>query len=129
MRKGFIGPIGDDLPSIIALMLALGIFFSAITYSLNAYNQKLIDLDELKGSIDIGRVVLGEGLVTDINPPSVAYVAKSYSLYYAVCLESKCVSNTGLTSCPDNAYRFNYLVAVSETGGISLHKMVLCTWK
>ena len=41
MKKGFIGPIGDDLPSVIAVMLALGLFFSSVRYALNAYDQKI----------------------------------------------------------------------------------------
>ena len=124
MRKGFIGPIGDDLPSIIAIMLALGLFFSAVVYTLDIYNQKIEDMDALKGSIEIGRVVLSNGILTDIKPPEAEYVAKSYALNYNVSLD-----DNPTTVCNENSYKFSYLVAVSETGGINLHKLTICTWK
>ena len=126
MRKGFIGPIGDDLPSIIALMLAMGLFFSSVIYVINVYNQKIADMDMLKGSIEIGRAVMNKGVLTrddlDSNP-NANYVAKSYSLSYDVYLESD--KNT----CSMESLRFSYLVAVNDAGKIELHTMMLCTWK
>jgi hypothetical protein len=126
MRKGFIGPIGDDLPSIIALMLALGLFFSAVIYTLNVYNQKIADMDMLKGSIEIGRAVMNKGVLTkddlDSNP-NADYVAKSYALSYDSYLESD------KNNCQLEALRFSYLVAVNDAGKIGLHTMMLCTWK
>jgi len=123
MKKGFIGPIGDDLPSIISIMLALGIFFSAITYTLDIYNQKKVDSDLLKGSVEIARAIFDKGLLTTVNPALASYVGKSYALNYLTCMdESPC-------SCPANSYRFSYLVAMSSSGNNELHKLVICTWK
>jgi len=126
MRKGFIGPIGDDLPSIIALMLAMGLFFSSVIYVINVYNQKIADMDMLKGSIEIGRAVMNKGVLTrddlDSNP-NANYVAKSYSLSYDVYLESD------TNSCSMESLRFSYLVAMNDAGKIGLHTMMLCTWK
>ncbi len=126
MRKGFIGPIGDDLPSIIALMLAMGLFFSSVVYVINVYNQKIADMDLLKGSIEIGRAVMDKGVLTrddlDSNP-NADYVAKSYSLSYDAYLESD------QNSCSMEALRFSYLVAVNDAGRIGLHTLMLCAWK
>ena len=58
MGKGFIGPIGDDLPSLIAVMLALGLFFSGIVVALNTYNQKISSLNLLQGGVDMSRALL-----------------------------------------------------------------------
>jgi len=126
MKKGFIGPIGDDLPSIIALMLAMGLFFSSVVYVINVYNQKIADMDMLKGSIEIGRAVMDKGVLTrddlDSNP-NADYVAKSYNLNYDVYLESD------TNSCSMESLRFSYLVAMNDAGKIELHTMMLCTWK
>ena len=123
MRKGFIGPIGDDLPSIIAIMLALGLFFSAVIYTMNIYNQKISDMETLKGSIELARVVLDKGILTEINPPAAAYVAQSYALNYNTSLDD------GPSKCADNSYKFSYLVASSLGGDIRLQKLTICTWK
>jgi len=38
-EKGFIGPIGDDLPSLIPIIFSLVIFFSTFTLSFNAFDE------------------------------------------------------------------------------------------
>ena len=44
-RKGFIGPIGDDLPSIIPLVFALIVFFSGFYLTMNVFESKQNDFD------------------------------------------------------------------------------------
>jgi hypothetical protein len=39
-KSGFIGPIGDDLPSLIPLVFALMMFFYVFTFTWNAFDQK-----------------------------------------------------------------------------------------
>ncbi|MFH1240236.1 MAG: hypothetical protein V1672_03385 [Candidatus Diapherotrites archaeon] len=39
-EKGFLGPLGDDLPSLIPLLFALVIFFSAFTSAFNTFDKK-----------------------------------------------------------------------------------------
>ena len=130
MKKGFIGPIGDDLPSILAILLALGLFFSAVTFTLNIYNEKVGTVQMLKGSIEIGRVVLEQGLVTVINPPGASYVATSYGLKYDVYLDYASPEPT-TANCPaDNSYKFNYMVSVyDEIKGTILHTLTVRTCK
>ncbi len=38
--RGFLGPLGDDLPSLIPLLFALVIFFSAFTSAFNTFDKK-----------------------------------------------------------------------------------------
>jgi len=123
MRKGFIGPIGDDLPSIIAIMLALGLFFSAVVYTLDTYNQKIADMDALKGSIEIGRVIMDRGILTEVKPAAANYVKESYGLEYDAYLDND------QNICEEGAYRFTYLVAAFDEGSIGLHRLTICTWK
>jgi len=125
MRKGFIGPIGDDLPSIIALMLAMGLFFSSVIYVVNVYNQKIDDMNLLKGSLEIGRAIMADAILTrgDLDSPNANYVAKSYGLSYDAYLDGD------KNNCREDALKFSYLVAVNEEGKVNLHTMMLCTWK
>lgn len=50
--RGFIGPIGDDLPSLIPLLFGLMIFFSMFTFTFKTFDDKTAafqdDLDALK---------------------------------------------------------------------------------
>ena len=109
-RRGFIGPIGDDLPSIVAIMLALGLFFSGVLFALNAYNQKLASLDLLKGGLEVSRVVLADGLV--LKPLSeyeklgsnADLAAKSYGLAFKLGFDKKS------SSCGKNSFVMSYFV-------------------
>ncbi len=44
-EKGFLGPIGDDLPSLIPLVFALIIFFGAFGVTFSTFNQRGRDFD------------------------------------------------------------------------------------
>ena len=56
-EKGFIGSIGDDLPSLIPLLLALTIFFMAFTYTWNVYDARKAAFDADLSALTIGRVL------------------------------------------------------------------------
>ena len=130
MKKGFIGPLGDDLPSVVAIVLAMGLFFSGLLYAINTYNQKIVGLEVLRGSIDIGRVVTGEGIIIgDLSSlkskadTTARSAGLNFELYFA---DSPSATQTG--QCGDNWYRFNYLVAyMQSTSDITLRTLVLCT--
>jgi hypothetical protein len=126
--KGFVGPIGDDLPTIVAILLAIGLFFSSLIYTLDIYNQKMVDMYSMKGSIEIGRAVLESGLVSDLNPPAAKYIAKSYALNYSAYYDDQARDSAGRKKCPDNSVRLSYLVAVNEVGGPYLRRLTICTW-
>ncbi|MCK4883910.1 MAG: hypothetical protein KAS30_03510, partial [Candidatus Diapherotrites archaeon] len=58
--KGFIGPIGFDLPSIMPIVFATIIFFSAVSYSYSTVNEKNNMLDSIESSIQIADVLKGD---------------------------------------------------------------------
>ena len=45
-NRGFIGPIGDDLPSLIPLLLGLVIFFSTFTLGFNTFDARNTDFKD-----------------------------------------------------------------------------------
>ena len=113
-ERGFIGPIGDDLPSLIMIVLALTLFFSGVVFCLNAYNQKIDNMHILTGAMDISRVLTRTSLVPDPIPTSNAEdIAISYGLKYDTYFEGGVPSD-----CPvdDYAYVFKFLVAKGSGG-------------
>ncbi len=56
-RKGFVGPIGDDLPSLIPLLLGLVIFFSTFTIAFSAFDSRSADFKDDVGVMRISRTL------------------------------------------------------------------------
>ncbi len=56
-RKGFLGPIGDDLPSLIPLVFALTIFFYVFTFTWNAFDEKNKGFDDDISILRIASVI------------------------------------------------------------------------
>lgn len=62
-QRGFIGSIGDDIPSLIPLTFALVIFFSAFAFAFNAFDQKQTDFDQKFALLRIGQTLKGDNLI------------------------------------------------------------------
>ena len=131
--KGFIGPISDDLPSLVAILLALSIFFGSLSFALNSYNEKIVVFNKIKGVMDIGRAVFSKGLLSssdnaDNLVSSTSQIASSYGLKYCIKLGGVTSCSPGsLTDCKNNWVHYTYLVAkTNSTGGINLIKLEVC---
>lgn len=66
-EKGYLGPIGDDLPSLIPLMFALIIFFSSFYMTVNVYNDRTIDFENDIAVVQISASLRGTGYVTSVQ--------------------------------------------------------------
>jgi hypothetical protein len=66
-KKGFIGAIGDDLPSLIPIVFALLIFFSAFTATLSIYNSENASVSTDMGMLSIARNLKGDSLVLNLS--------------------------------------------------------------
>ena len=62
-QKGFIGPIGDDLPSLIPLTVALLIFFGAFGFAFNHFEEKKLEFDQRLLLLSIGKTLKGDSLI------------------------------------------------------------------
>jgi hypothetical protein len=62
-QKGFVGPIGDDIPSLIPLTIALLIFFSAFAFAFNSYEEKKAEFDQRLLLLSIGKTLKGDNLL------------------------------------------------------------------
>ncbi len=98
--KGFLGPIGDDLPSLIPLLFALVIFFSAFTFTFNVYQNNLASF-----SNDVSLLTISNILKKD------SYL-RNYSEFKNACGELKGISGINykamILPIPYNAENFSF---------------------
>jgi hypothetical protein len=65
--RGFIGAIGDDLPSLIPIVFALLLFFTVFSATLNNYETKNEILNEKINLISISRQLKGDSLLLSLS--------------------------------------------------------------
>jgi hypothetical protein len=129
--KGFIGPVGDDIPSIISILLALGLFFSGVTYALNAFNEKEETTYVLRGALEMGRAATRDVIMTEtIQQPvidRVSLVAQSYGINFTSD-DIKYYEEGDDKPCLDNDYLIKHLVPVQgdTLEDITLRQLVIC---
>ncbi len=135
--KGFIGPIGDDLPSLIAVMLALTLFFSGLTFSVNTFTQRREKARVMKGALDISRAILkpsphpreSEDLKTN---ESIAVADSNGLAFNAGYLEDDIgnieAHGSSIEGCSDNSLTFTYLVNTEDSSD-ELKTLKICVWE
>ncbi len=62
-QKGFVGPIGDDIPSLIPLTVALLVFFGAFGFAFNSFEEKKAEFDQRLMLLSIGKTLKGDNLL------------------------------------------------------------------
>lgn len=66
-KKGFIGPIGDDLPSLVPIVVSLVLFFSIFSLTLNTYNTKNSFIRKQMDMTSVAREIKGDSLILGIE--------------------------------------------------------------
>lgn len=95
-KKGFIGPIGDDLPSLIPIVVSLLLFFTIFSVTLNAYNSKNSEIAKQTLMISASREMKGDSIILD------------YTQFQDRCDRIKL-----------RYYPYSFMIAVYPTGGIN----------
>lgn len=67
LEKGFLGPIGDDLPSLIPLLFALLVFFSTFSFSFGVFNTENTSFQEDIGVLNVSRILKGTNYITSYD--------------------------------------------------------------
>jgi len=62
-KKGFLGPIGDDLPSLIPLLFALMIFFYVFTFTWNIFDQRQRVFNDAIETLKLGDTLKGNSYI------------------------------------------------------------------
>ena len=66
-EKGFIGPIGDDLPSLIPLLFALMIFFYVFTFTWGIFDQRGNAFEDAIAALRVGNTMKGNNYMRGIE--------------------------------------------------------------
>lgn len=66
-EKGFIGPIGDDLPSLIPIIFALIIFFSTFTTTFEVFDRGNARFDRTIKILKISNDLRGDKYINDVQ--------------------------------------------------------------
>lgn len=56
-RKGFLGPIGDDIPSLIPLLFGLIVFFATFSFALTTFTQKNMAFTADRESLEVANTL------------------------------------------------------------------------
>ncbi len=93
--RGFIGPLGDDIPSIFPIVFGVLIFLGTMTYALNQYNQKNSYLNVKQSVLDISNAVDNSGYLSDssfsISCQSLySVIAKREGIHAIITVEKFC---------------------------------------
>jgi len=67
MIRGFLGPIGDDLPSLIPLIFALMMFFYVFTFTWNTFDQRGQSFDDALAALRVGNTLKGNNYLRGIG--------------------------------------------------------------
>lgn len=117
--------MGDDLPSILPILLGLMLFFAAYQYSMGAYGERVAKTDVLKGGLEVAKAALAGGLVSS-NPEKLmeksAKVASSYGISQYITFSSDEMN----ANC-EGAYVMSFLVAAeNELSTTALQTVYIC---
>jgi hypothetical protein len=63
-QKGYIGPIGDDIPSLIPIVVALVIFFSTFSFTLNEFNLRSQSFTADRDTLIIATALKGDSYIS-----------------------------------------------------------------
>jgi len=66
-KKGFLGPIGDDLPSLIPLLFALMLFFYAFTSAWNNFDRRNDDFADDLAVLRVSNALRGNNYIAGIE--------------------------------------------------------------
>lgn len=62
--RGYLGPIGDDIPSLIPIIVGLITFFAAFTFTLNEYNQRSASFSADRDTLIIANSLKGDSYLS-----------------------------------------------------------------
>lgn len=66
-QKGFIGPIGDDLPSLIPLLFGLVIFFSTFAFTFSVFDSHNTAFSRDLKTLEIARILTSNSYISGIE--------------------------------------------------------------
>ncbi len=137
--KGFIGPVGDDIPTILIIVMAITLFFAGFGYALQLYSEKNERLMMLKASLDISRALLRSTVLPE-NPMDPKYsghkqaslLAQSYGVKFSAVYKEENFDPAADCHVPPgrDVTVMSFLTARKDAdGNIVLDTLRVCVWK
>jgi len=115
--KGFIGPIGDDLPSLIPIVFALAVFFSAFNVALENFDSKNIGFSDDLDALKIARVLRSNGYIVNYeNFQQLCNLVEVRSVNYAAGI-AELNSNPEDSLDPSKPYDYSIEGILDSAGG------------
>lgn len=65
--KGYIGPIGDDIPSLIPVVVALVVFFSTFAFTLSEFNDRSSSFTADRDTLIIATALKGDSYISRLE--------------------------------------------------------------
>lgn len=95
MRLGFIGPLGDDIPSIFPVVAGILLFFFSISTATQRLDERNSYLSLKRAGMDIAYTAMIKGKLSpadfkDMCDSSLKEVAKRNAVYFAVTIQDCC---------------------------------------
>ena len=94
-KRAFIGPLGDDIPSIFPIVLGIVVFMGTIAYANGAYNARNADLHLRKTALSLSYMATEKGTIsaqefTELCEKSFKPYATHAGTNFAVVLKRHC---------------------------------------
>ncbi len=132
MKKGFVGPLGDDIPSIFPIVAGILLFVSTVAYSLSFIQAKNEYLDTRKAALGLAYIATKKGLSTvfefdDECTNTLRPYAGARGVKFAVVLKKFC-RKIALNSYPFDwqTYPANPVTGEEEVGGGQTFEGAFC---
>ena len=112
--SGFIGPIGDDLPSLIPIVFALTIFFASFNTALNSFENKNLGFADDLETLKVARILRSNGYIVNLeNFQQLCSLVQVSSIKYVAGI-SELNSKPEESLDPSAPYDFSFLNSSQE---------------
>jgi len=130
-KKGFIGSIGDDLPSLIPLFFALMIFFAALAFAFTTISEKNATINTYIDSLTIAKTALSDGSFASLSEfqntgkdlvsmsnylYGLIYIPKGSSDFDFEELLRQNIKDVFIQACNQGALKFNDSLVLTKKG-------------
>lgn len=132
MRLGFIGPLGDDIPSIFPVVAGVLLFFASIYTASIRVDERNNYISLKRAGIDIAYSAMITGKLTqeefdDLCSASLKEVAKRNAVYFAVTIQDCCLDLCRQTTAAPGKKGFTICVRDSYAPFKSRYDFKICT--
>ncbi|MEM3412238.1 MAG: hypothetical protein QW735_00870 [archaeon] len=127
--KGYIGPLGDDIPGIISIVLAFSIFFAGFSIAMTTLNEKTVVIQKFKGTMEIAKAINSKTVLPE-NLEDLRKDAQRIATTRALQFNLSYKDTRSQMVCGEKAFYLTYFVARYNQGQTEIVPDILtiCVW-